>query len=205
METALRAGMAIYNAGEFHAAHDAWEDTWLDLERGSEDERLLHGLIQFTAATYHATEGNLEGARGLAASAREYLDGLEGYRGVNVGEIRDYLEGLATDPGSIETADAPELTVEGVPPTLDTAPFEVAVSAARVIAKEYSYDEEVLESAIEYARRDLANGKETSPFVAGVLDFARDSDNRGIVAQRLGAHVERRAARESDLEGLFET
>jgi hypothetical protein len=197
--------MAIYNAGKFHAAHDAWEDSWLGLENGSEDERLLHGLIQFTAAIHHATEGNPTGARGLATSAREYLDGLEGHRRVNVGNAREYLEGLAADPTGIEPADPPKLTIEGVPPALDTATFEVGAIAARVLAEEYSYDEEVVESAIEYARRDLADGEATSPFVTLVLDFAGEEDHRAVVAQRLGEHVERREAREADLKGLFET
>jgi hypothetical protein len=196
--------MAIYNAGEFHAAHDAWEVPWLDLDRGTDDERLLHGLIQFTAAIHHATEGNPEGARGLAASAREYLDGLEGYRGVNVGDARGYLESLLADPTGIGPADAPELTIEGVPPSLDTAAFEVGAIAARVLAEEYGYGEKVIETAIEYARRDLADGEETSPFVTLVLDFAREEDHRAVVAQRLGEHVERREAREADLKGLFE-
>jgi hypothetical protein len=196
--------MAIYNAGEFHAAHDAWEVPWLDLDRGTDDERLLHGLIQFTAAIHHATEGNPEGARGLAASAREYLDGLKGYRGVNVGDARGYLESLLADPTGIGPADAPELTIEGVPPSLDTAAFEVGAIAARVLAEEYGYGEKVIETAIEYARRDLADGEETSPFVTLVLDFAREEDHRAVVAQRLGEHVERREAREADLKGLFE-
>ena len=26
MDAHLRAGVAIYNAGHYHAAHDAWED-----------------------------------------------------------------------------------------------------------------------------------------------------------------------------------
>jgi hypothetical protein len=172
--------------------------------RGTDDERLLHGLIQFTAAIHHATEGNPEGARGLAASAREYLDGLEGYRGVNVGDARGYLKSLLADPTGIGPADAPELTIEGVPPSLDTAAFEVGAIAARVLAEEYGYGEKVIETAIEYARRDLADGEETSPFVTLVLDFAGEEDHRAVVAQRLGEHVERREAREADLKGLFE-
>ena len=73
MEAALRAGVAIYNAGEFHAAHDAWEAEWLGLDDGTDDERLLHGLIQFTAVVHHARERNWSGAVGLAESAGEYL------------------------------------------------------------------------------------------------------------------------------------
>ena len=32
MRNRLRAGVAIYNDGYYHAAHDAWEERWLDLE-----------------------------------------------------------------------------------------------------------------------------------------------------------------------------
>ncbi|PSQ33570.1 DUF309 domain-containing protein [Halobacteriales archaeon SW_10_68_16] len=66
MEPHLRAGVAIYNAGGHHAAHDAWEDHWLGLDAGTDDERFLHGLIQFTAAVYHARNRNWSGATGLA-------------------------------------------------------------------------------------------------------------------------------------------
>ncbi|NIS31883.1 MAG: DUF309 domain-containing protein, partial [Actinobacteria bacterium] len=58
MDAHLRAGIAIYNAGGYHAAHDAWEDHWLELEAGTDDERFLHGLIQFTAAVHHAQGAN---------------------------------------------------------------------------------------------------------------------------------------------------
>ncbi len=66
----LRAGVAIYNAGAYRAAHGAWESKWLSLDRGGDDERFLHGLIQFTAAVHHARDGNDSGAVGLARSAR---------------------------------------------------------------------------------------------------------------------------------------
>jgi len=204
MEEALRAGIAIYNAGEFHAAHDAWEDPWLDLERGTADERLLHGLIQFTAAIHHATQGNPEGATGLAGSAREYLRELDGYRGVNVAAVREYLADLEVEPETVADTDPPKLTLDGAALTLDGLGFEAGAIAARVLADEYGYDEDVIERAGEYARRDLANGYETSPFVTLVLDFARSEERRGIIVERLRGHVDRREAREADLEGLFE-
>ena len=70
MDDSLRAGVAIYNAGAYRAAHGAWESRWLSLERDTDDERFLHGLIQFTAAVHHARDGNDSGAVGLARSAR---------------------------------------------------------------------------------------------------------------------------------------
>lgn len=204
MDEHLEAGVAIYNAGEFHAAHDAWEEPWLDCDRGTDDEQLLHGLIQFTAAIYHATRKNAEGATGLATSAREYLRDLDDHRGVNVARARRYLARLAVEPGIVEHADPPLLTIDGEAPTLDGIGFEVGAIAACVLAAEYGYDVEVFERAIAHARRDLADQQETSPFVTLVLDFARDTNHRGIVAERLREHTERREAREAGLEGLFE-
>lgn len=204
MDAHLRAGIAIYNAGEFHAAHDAWEEPWLDLERGTPDERFLHGLIQFTAAIHHATRGNEEGATGLAASGREYLDGLDGHRAVNVATVRDFLARLAADPALLERASPPDLTLDGRALSLDELEFEAGAIAAAVLAEEHGYDETLLERAVEYARRDLYRGEETSPFVTLVLDFARDSDRRAIVFDRLGDHLSRRDARAADLDRLFE-
>jgi hypothetical protein len=205
MDTHLRAGIAIYNAGGYHAAHDAWEGHWLDLESGTDDEQFLHGLIQFTAAVFHARNRNWSGATGLAESGREYLAGLDDeYRGVDVAAVRTYLAALARDPERIERARPPALTHEGkrlLPVDLD---FESTAVAAKLLAEEHGYDEERIERAVEYARVDLDSGKTASPFVTLVFDFVREPDRRGIIVQRLGEHVQRRHHRESDVEGLFD-
>lgn len=203
MNAHLRAGIAIYNAGRYHAAHDAWEEYWLDLDSGT-DERLLHGLIQFTAAVHHATRQNWTGTTGLTASAGEYLAPLSAeYRGVNVGQVREYLAALYRDPERIERVPPLLLTYEGHELVLDDLDFVASTVAARVFTEEGEYDEELIERAIEYARADMDAGRETSPFVTLVLDFAREG-NRGIVYQRLAEHTERRVAREHDVEGLFD-
>jgi hypothetical protein len=205
MDAHLRAGIAIYNAGGYHAAHDAWEDHWLGLESGTDDERFLHGLIQFTAAVYHARNGNWSGATGLAESAREYLDGLgEEYRGIVVGDVRAYLATLADDPECIERGPPLALTHDGTRLLPTDLEFDATAVAAGVIADEHDYDEEMVEQAAGYARADLDDGAAESQFVTFLFDFVRDPENRGIIAQRLGEHVQRRAHRESDVEGLFE-
>ncbi|MDG5778174.1 DUF309 domain-containing protein [Haloarculaceae archaeon H-GB2-1] len=204
MDAHLRAGVAIYNTGEYHAAHDAWEDHWLALDSGTDDERLLHGLIQFTAAVHHANERNWSGATGLAASALEYLDGLPSdYRGVSVGVARDYLAALAADPERVERARPPRLTVDGAALTVDDLRFDDAAVAAVVLAEKYGYDEAVLERAAEYGRQDLDDGAATSPFVTHVLDFCTNAERRPVVYQRLQQRVQRRRSRETDVEGLF--
>jgi hypothetical protein len=204
MEAYLRAGVAIYNAGGYHAAHDAWEERWLDLESGP-DEQFLHGLIQFTAAVYHARNRNWSGATGLAESAREYLADLPAdYRGVNVGEVREYLRALGRDPERIERCEPLELTHVGVVVGPDDLGFEATCVAAGALAEEHGYDEELVGRAAEYARTDLAAGAAESEFVTFLFDFVREPESRGIVVQRLAEHVGRRADRESDVEGLFE-
>ena len=205
MDAHLRAGIAVYNAGGYHAAHDAWEDHWLALDSGTDDERFLHGLIQFTAAVFHARTGNWSGATGLAESAREYLADLgDQYRGVPVGDVRACLGTLARDPECIERGPPLALTHEGdrlLPADLG---FEATAVAGAVFAAEHGYDEETIERAARYARADLDDGAVESPFVTLLFDFVREPENRDIVAQRLGEHVRRRTHRESDVDGLFD-
>ena len=205
MRPHLQAGVAVYNAGRYHAAHDAWEDHWLDLEAGTEDERFLHGLIQFTAAVHHATNGNWSGATGLAETAGEYLGELPGeYRSVNVADGREYLATLARDPEVIERRQPLALTHEGTaigPADLD---LEATGVAAGVIAEADGWDEETVDRAGEYALADAGEGRAESPIVTLLFDFVREPEDRGIVFQRLSEHVARRRTREEDVDELFE-
>lgn len=205
MDAHLRAGVAIYNAGGHHAAHDAWEDHWLDLESGTDDERFLHGLIQFTAAVHHGGRSNWEGVQGLAESAGTYLQGLPSpYHGVDLEPVREYLATLAVEPERFEEGDPPLLRIDGEalrPADLD---FEAATVAAEVLAEEHdAYDEAVVERAVGYGR-DAVGDDRDGRFVAMVMDFVGDADRRDLVYHRLEDHVERRRSRESDVEGLFD-
>jgi hypothetical protein len=205
MDAHLRAGVAIYNAGHYHAAHDAWEDRWLELESGTPDERFLHGLIQFTAAVHHARNRNWSGATGLADSGRGYLADLPPeHRGANVDAVRTYLAALKRDPERIERGPPPALTHEGTALGLGDLDFAATTVAAAVLAEELGYDEAAIERAVEYARADLEAGEEGSRFVALLFDFVRDDEHRAVVAQRLAEQGQRRAGRDADVGGLFE-
>ena len=205
MDAHLRAGIAIYNAGGHHAAHDAWEDHWLDLESGTDDERFLHGLIQFTAAVHHGNRANWDGVRGLAESAGEYLDGLPSpYRGVDLDPVREFLAVLAAEPEAFEGREPPQLHHEGVALRPGELDFEAAAVAAEVLAEERdAYDEAILADAVGYATAEVETAGD-GRFVALVMDFVGEPDRRDLVYGRLLEHVERRRARESDVEGLFD-
>ncbi len=204
MEAALRAGAAIYNAGYTHAAHDAWEDRWLTCEDGTDDEQLLHGLIQFTAAVHHASERNWSGAVGLATSGQSYLESPpDPCRGVGLAPLRDYLGALAADPELIERRQPVAITIDGEIPTLDSLGLEATAIAAPLLADADDLDPEPVRDARAYARADLEGGEDDSAFVGLLFAFVQAGSDRGIVHQRLSQHVERRASREADVEHLF--
>ena len=97
-------GLAQFNAGECFEAHETLEALWM-LADGSE-KRLLQGLIQLAVAWHHWQQGNLTGARGVLARARDRLNGLE-LACLNlpqlVAEINQALEQLQT-PTAAENA-----------------------------------------------------------------------------------------------------
>ena len=211
MDAHLRAGVAIYNAGGYHAAHDAWEDHWLDLPAGTDDERFLHGLIQFTAAVYHAQSANWAGLRGLAESGAGYLAGLPAdHRGVNVGAVRAYLERLAEDPEHVERVAPPALTVDGEALRLDDLEPPAVAVAAGVLAEEHdAYDEAVVERAVALATEVVearASGSTAGDdrFVTLLADFVAGAEHRDLVYRRLREHVERTVAERDDVAGLFD-
>lgn len=203
MDAALRAGIAVYNAGCYHAAHDAWEDEWLCLQAGT-DERLLHGLIQFTAAVHHARGGNWDGALGLCESAQEYLADLpEECRGIDVDAVRSYLAALAADPERIERAGPLGLTYEGRALGLDDLDAPAGVEAGAALGEHAGYDKEIFDDAARYARDGLADG-DLNKFGVLLCDFVTDTEQRALVATRIRQHVQRRQRREEDVTGLFD-
>ena len=220
MDDALRIGVAVFNAGDHRVAHEAWEGVWLSLDSGTPDERLLHGLIQYTAAVHHARRRNWRGAARLAGSAGGYLADLPAdARGVNVGEVRATLRRLAADPEVAERRRPVALRVVGDdldPIDLD---FDGVATAATLVAAEYdAFEESIVADAVRYARAGLDDERADDPaagqprrpqrrdpgFVGMVFDFAADRSRRGLVYDRLRAHVERRRGAERDASGLFE-
>ncbi|QGN07581.1 DUF309 domain-containing protein [Halorhabdus sp. CBA1104] len=206
MDTALRAGIALYNAGRYRTAHDAWEHDWIGMSDADERKDFLQGLIQFAVAIHHATSGNAAGAISLAEKAPTYLDGYgDAFAGVDLKPARSYLAAVREDPTVVDRREPPTLTHHGEAIALDDLDFDGTVLAADAIAESEGESEEALiEQAIEYARADLDAGEEGSQFVTFLFDYVREPQARAIVTQRLGEHVSRRQSREDDVSGLFE-
>ena len=189
----LRAGAALFNAGHYLAAHEPWEERWLEAPRGERDD-CVQGLVQATAATHKARTGNWSGAVGLATSGAGYLVGCDR------GELRRWLQRLAADPELGERERPPPVAVERTVITVDDLRFPAAAIAAEGLAE--TRGDELVEQAVTYARSDIADGDETSPFVTLTLSYLRDGSP--AVRQRIADHVRRRRSRDADVEGLFD-
>lgn len=69
------AGIDLYNAGEYHAAHDAWEERWMGPV--APDEKLfLQAMIQSAVAFHHLQIGRPGAARRMYLMAKEKFERL---------------------------------------------------------------------------------------------------------------------------------
>ena len=64
------AGIDLYNAGELHAAHDAWEERWMG-EVGPSEKLFLQAMIQSAVAFHHLDIGRPGAARQMYLRAKE--------------------------------------------------------------------------------------------------------------------------------------
>jgi len=73
------AGIDLFNAREFYAAHDAWEERWLGAA-GPAEKLFLQGLIQSAVAFYHLETGRRGAARAMYQRAQEKFARFETQR-----------------------------------------------------------------------------------------------------------------------------
>src|SRR6266849_9494872 len=79
----LAEGLRLYEAGEFFAAHEAWESVWLGSQEP--EKTFLQGLIQVTAAFHHLQRNNPLGTTLLLQAAlRRLEDYPAGFGGISV-------------------------------------------------------------------------------------------------------------------------
>jgi hypothetical protein len=68
-------GIDLFNEGEFHAAHDAWEDRWMG-EVGRDEKLFLQAMIQSAVAFHHLEIGRPGAARRMYQMAKEKFSRL---------------------------------------------------------------------------------------------------------------------------------
>jgi predicted metal-dependent hydrolase len=108
------AGIDLYNAGEFHAAHDVWEDRWMG-EVGPREKLFLQAMIQSAVAFHHLEIGRPGAARQMYQRAKEKFVrlGADVYMSLDLVEYQAELDRclawLLTVPDPRELA-IPEIT-----------------------------------------------------------------------------------------------
>src|SRR2546422_8792360 len=116
------AGIDLYNAGEYHAAHDAWEERWMGPV--DQDEKLfLQAMIQSAVAFHHLQIGRPGAARQMYTRAKEKFERLGQSVFMSL-DITEYLRQLDRALSWLLTVPDPrELTPPEVgPPTIRLLP-----------------------------------------------------------------------------------
>ncbi len=86
LDATVQAGLVRFQRGDFHAAHDAWEEGWRKAQ-GSE-RQLFQALVQLAAAFHQWGRGKPEGAATLFGRARSHLGSVPStLLGVEVSEL----------------------------------------------------------------------------------------------------------------------
>lgn len=116
------AGIDLYNVGEFHAAHDAWEERWMG-EVSADEKLFLQAMIQSAVAFHHLQIGRPGAARQMYTRAREKFERLHKvvFMSLDIpaylGELDRALSWLLTVP------DPREITPPAIhPPTIRLLP-----------------------------------------------------------------------------------
>ncbi|MGI8732682.1 MAG: DUF309 domain-containing protein [Pyrinomonadaceae bacterium] len=109
------AGIDLYNAGEFHAAHDVWEERWMG-EVGPKEKLFLQAMIQSAVAFHHLEIGRPGAARRMHQMAREKFARL-GTKVFMSLDLEDYQAQLISALSWLEdVADPRELTPPEITP-----------------------------------------------------------------------------------------
>jgi len=120
------AGIDLYNAGEFHAAHDAWESRWRDLA-GPSEKLFLQAMIQSAVVFHHLEIGRRGAARRMYGMATEKFARLGAERFMSL-DVRDYQAQLeralywllaAPDPREVTPPEFPLPRIQLLPEVMD--------------------------------------------------------------------------------------
>ena len=87
----LDEGIRLFNAGEFFACHDVWEDLWMDCH--GPEKTFFQGLIHAAVSLHHFEEGNAGGAVRMYGTSVAYLQAFDPvFRGIDVTGLLTELE-----------------------------------------------------------------------------------------------------------------
>ena len=102
-----------HNLGDFHEAHENFEDLWLELDDRQEKD-IVQTLAQADALAVHIETGNMDAAQRLMRQLPELIQTLPiEYKGISLIEMKKWIEAmiatvpLAGDPVEISSNKSP--------------------------------------------------------------------------------------------------
>jgi predicted metal-dependent hydrolase len=109
------AGIDLYNAGEFHAAHDAWEERWMG-EVGPQEKLFLQAMIQSAVAFHHLDIGRPGAARQMYLRAKDKFArlGVRVFMSLDLDEYQAELDSALS--WLLSVADPRELATPNITP-----------------------------------------------------------------------------------------
>jgi hypothetical protein len=103
-------GIDLYNAREFHAAHDAWEERWIG-EAAPREKLFLQAMIQSAVAFHHLEIGRPGAARRMYQMSKEKFARL-GTKVFMSLDLEDYQAQLDRALSWLETVPDPRELVQ---------------------------------------------------------------------------------------------
>ena len=86
-------GIALFNDCDFFAAHDFFEDIWMEADR--DEKEFFQGLVQISVGCYHLICGNLKGAKSQLTKGKTKLTNFEpNFYEVNLSLLNKKVEKL---------------------------------------------------------------------------------------------------------------
>src|SRR5437762_11540781 len=123
------AGIDLYNAGEFHAAHDAWEERWMG-PVGPDEKLFLQAMIQSAVAFHHLQIGRPGAARQMYLAAKEKFArlGCNCFMSLDLEDYQaqlDYALSWLLSVSDPRTLEQPEIK----PPVIRLRPMTITVGS----------------------------------------------------------------------------
>ena len=82
-------GINAFNNRQFYAAHEYWEELWL--EHKLNDSDFVQGLIQLAVSYFHLFNQNLKGARSMIKKCLKKIELFQITRGIDVMELKSEI------------------------------------------------------------------------------------------------------------------
>ncbi len=108
MSPYLVEGIRLFNQGDYFMCHETLEEHWV--EAPEEERDFLQGLIHLAVGLLHYGRGNAKGAILQFSKASKRLESYpDGYQGVDVGAVRQFLSEAKASVDSGESLEPPRL------------------------------------------------------------------------------------------------